>query len=227
MPYKSYYLSLIIIVSLLIVSTSFAQKGFFGSFKGMPQASAMLIKDTYKRDQHSVDYYFGSASGFEFGYNFTDTIGLSIEFLVSNEGSRLRYEVLDIRHDVRERYEYLRVPIQFVFSGNPSKPVSFRGKVGPSINFLREAETIYISNIFSPRYRGKEEFNSVTLSWTLNIGLAFNVSKHLSLDAGVRSDYSMTSARDDYSILKPLNALDDKEYHPFLLAFELGARFKL
>ncbi|KAB1065632.1 outer membrane beta-barrel protein [Salibacter halophilus] len=229
MAYRKLALLITAPLFIFIASLAHAQKGLFLSLKGMPQASAMLVKDSYQYDEHTVDYYFGNASGFEVGYNFNDTIGVSLEFLFSKEGNRYRYRFDSLRYDIRERYEYLRIPIQFVFNGDPTNVVSFRAKMGPSINILRNANVVYYSNLLPTMTKKETYFKDITISWAMNVGLAFNVTDYFSIDAGIRSDYSLTNARRKYLVLNTLYSDGDNEksYRPFILAFEIGARFKL
>ena len=198
-----------------------AQEGLNLSVKGIPQATLMMNTDNFDNDSHTTKINMGVAFGVGVGYNFTDNLGVSADLLYSLEGDKYEYELLGATSELINKYQYFKVPLQFVYNGDPSNTVAFRGKVGPSFNFLTGAS---VENWDGDELIDdtKDSYSSFVLGVALNAGVGINIADNLFLDAGFRADYGLTDAADEDS--QPDGAASS---NPFTGGIEVGLRYAL
>lgn len=180
------------VVALLTggTSTAMAQKGFSMSVKATPQFSFLQNSDDNDNSTIKKKATFNTNFGVGAGYNFTDNLGVGIDALYSLQGEKS--EVLG--QEINQKLEYVKVPIYFSYNTDPSKLVSFYGKVGPQLSILTNAK---ISGGQNEKFSdNKDKFEKVTFGAMANAGVQFKLSQNIFLQTGLQFDYDFTNAED-------------------------------
>ena len=204
-----------------MTQNSVAQEGFNLSVKGIPQATYLFNSDNADNDNHESEMNIGVAFGIGAAYNFNDNLGLSLDALYSIEGDKYEITQAGVKSELLNKYQYIKLPLQFAYNTDPSKSVMFRGKVGRAFNFLTGAS---IENWDGDEILddNKDSYESFVLGVALNLGVGFSLSDALSLDAGIRADYALTDA-----ISEDAQASDAESSFPFTSGLEIGLRYTI
>ena len=188
---KKIFLAVLAIAAFAMNNQANAQKGFSVSVKATPQFSFLQNKDD--RDNNSIDKKatFNASFGAGAGYNFTDKLGAGMDVLYSMQGQRYKTNGFE----VNQKVNYLKVPVYFSYISNPSKTVSFTGKIGPQVSFLTGSKLTDNdgNNIKSDT---KDLYKNVTFGGMAAAGAQFKLDKKLYLTTMARFDYDFTNAED-------------------------------
>jgi len=184
-----------LMAGLVTVSqTANAQKGLSLSIKGTPHLSMMLNSDDKDAPGFERKATFGASFGVGAGYNFTDNLGLGLDVLYSIQGQK--YESAGM--EFHQKVNYLKIPLMFTYNTNPSAPVVFTAKVGPQLG-LRLSSKVTDNDNNDIIKDANDMYNSIDFGAVAGAGVRFSLTQKLSLDAGVRFDYSFTNAENsDY-----------------------------
>src|SRR5699024_9166715 len=92
-------------------------------------------------------------------------------------------------------------PVYFTYNTDPSKLVSFYGKIGPQISFLTKAQYSFNEG---KSFDNKDAFESVFFGGMVDLGAQFRLHSNLYLSAGLNFDYDFTNAEneDHFSYVK-------------------------
>lgn len=162
---------------------------------------------------------FGASFGVGAGYNFTNNLGLGLDVLYSIQGQK--YEVNGV--EFNQKVNYLKIPLMFTYNTNPSAPVVFTAKAGPQLG-LRMGAKVTDSDNNDIIGDAKDMYSSVDFGAVAGAGVRFALTQKLSLDAGIRFDYSFTNAENsDYVHYAPGRANTNN----MTAGIELGLRYHL
>ena len=209
------------IVLFSITQNSIAQEGLNFSVKGVPQATYMFNSDNADNDNLESETYISAAFGIGAAYNFSENMGISLDALYSLEGDKFELNEAGVKSEILNKYQYVKLPLQFSYNTDPSNSVIFRGKIGPSFNFLTaaSAENWDGDEIIDDN---KDSYESFVLGVALNLGVGFSLTDALSLDAGIRADYGLTDAISD-----DVQTSDAEPSFPFTSGLEIGLRYSI
>lgn len=178
-------------VALMGITTNAgAQKGFNLSVKGTPQFTWLQNEDDSDNSQLDRKATFKTNFGIGAGYHFTKNYGVGLDVLYSLQGQK--YEVNGA--ELTQKLDYLKVPVYFTYNTDPSKKVSFVGKLGPQVSFLTNAK---LEGVDGNELDNKEVYNDVTVGGMANAGVQFRLSTNLFLQTGLYFDYDFTNAEDE------------------------------
>lgn len=218
-----------------------AQGNFHLGVKGIPQNTWLL--NQADSDSGNVAYVstWNYAYGLSLGYHWNQGIGIQIDVLNSRQGQIKEYGTRSFRVELETALSYLKVPVLFSFSSDPSKKSMFYGNVGPQFSLLQKAsyidedgmetESITVANVNSPsgftEVEIKEGFNSLDIGVVFALGGRFMLSESMYLSTGVRLDYGLTDAEDkDFSIDGGGFYVEDRPTTSNALAgFEIGLSY--
>lgn len=194
---------LLLFVALsLSVATTFAQKGLHVGALFNPNSTWLLNQDDSDFADFRYKSTFGFAAGAHINYHFTDGVGLGIELLGMSQGQNG-----DTRAgiDFKKRLTYFKIPLLVVFNTNSESVVGFQGKFGPAIGILTGAKFLDGDGddfIGVDQEEFKDAHKKLLVSAVLGFGLAFNISEHFRLDAGLRFDVGLTDPEDNKDLLR-------------------------
>jgi hypothetical protein len=188
---KKIFLVTALIAAFTISKQANAQQGFSVSVKATPQFSFLQNKDD--RDNNSLQQKatFNANFGVGAGYNFTSKYGVGIDALYSLQGQR--YKINGI--ETNQRVDYIKIPVYFSYTANPSKPVSFIGKIGPQISILTDSK-LTDKNGHTLKSDTKDLYKNVTFGGMAAVGVQFKLDKNLFLTTMARFDYDFMNAED-------------------------------
>jgi len=169
-----------------------AQKGFSLSAKATPQLSFLQNKDDNDNSILDRKATFNTNFGIGAGYNFTERSGVGMDVLYSLQGQR--YEINGV--EIKQKVNYVKVPVYFSYNGDASKTISFIGKVGPQASILADSKlTNKDGDEINPDT--KDRYKDVTFGAMAAAGAQFKLNKKLFLTTTTRFDYDFTNAEDD------------------------------
>lgn len=168
-----------------------AQKGFSASVKTTPQFVFLENKDDNNNNNYQAKATFNTDFGIGGAYNFKDKLGLGVDLLYSLQGQRYKFSGIEYN----QTNEYIKVPVYFTYNSNPSKIVSFVGKVGPQVSFItsskledKDGKTILSDT--------KDRYESSTFGGAALAGLRIKLDQNMSVVTTARFDYDFTNAED-------------------------------
>ncbi len=226
---KKYFL-ITIVFSLLLTSSSIAQKGKELIFGAGGAVTSVWIMNQNFYGEPEVDYApkMGYAISFNLGYNFTENISAITELQYSLQGQKyegkqnidgFKYKV---KRDINLRY--LNIPLFFKYAFG-TEDVKFRVLAGPQIGILLEATQDYTrdgkkqggelinldGDSFVPYASNiTDRFEQIDISMTFDIGADIHISDKFYVSAGIRGNYGFKD------INAPAYRMDDLdgEYTP-------------
>jgi len=168
-----------------------AQKGFSVSVKATPQFSFLQNKDD--RDKNGLDQKttFNANFGVGAGYNFTNRLGVGMDALYSLQGQRYKQNGIE----TNQKVNYVKIPVYFNYVADPSKTVSFTGKIGPQISFLTDSK-LADKDGNTLKSNTKDLYKDATFGGMAAAGVQFKLDKKLFLTTMARFDYDFTNAED-------------------------------
>jgi Outer membrane protein beta-barrel domain len=180
------------LAGLILINKANAQKGFSASVKVTPQFNFLENKDDHNNNNYETKATFNANFGIGGVYNFTDKLGAGVDVLYSLQGQL--YKLSGTEYN--QKNEYVKVPVYFTYNSNPSKIVSFVGKIGPQVNFItsskvddKDGKTIVSDT--------KSRYKSTTFGGAALAGVQIRLDANMSLVTAARFDYDFTNAEDD------------------------------
>jgi len=186
---KKFFLAALTLAVFMVNKKANAQQGFSVSVKASPQFSFLQNKDD--RDNSGIQHKatVNGNFGIGAGYNFTPALGVGMDLLYSPQGQR--YEIN--RTEIIQKVHYIKIPVYFTYTHNPSKPVSFIGKIGPQLSFLTGSK-LTDNNGHTLKSDTKDFYKDVTLGGMAAAGAQFKLDSRLFLTTMARFDYDFTNA---------------------------------
>jgi hypothetical protein len=149
-----------------------------------------------KDDNNSSNYTrkttFNASFGLGAAYNFTQNLGAGFDVLYSLQGQR--YKLSGKAYN--QKNDYIKVPVYFSYNTDPSKKVSFIGKLGPQVSFITSSK-LDDNNGNTINGNTKDQYKPATFGGMIMAGVQYNISNYLYLSAAWRFDYDFTNAEDD------------------------------
>jgi opacity protein-like surface antigen len=216
---KKFLIAAVTILSLSGINNVQAQQGFSFSVKAAPQMSWLQNQNDNDNSQLDIKPLFGSSFGLGAGYNFTPNLGIGLDVLYSMQGSK--YEANGA--EFKQKVDYVKVPLLFTYTSNPSAMVSFFSKVGPQLSFLTNSK---LTNGDGDKIIEdmNERYEKVTFGGVANAGAQFRLSQNIFLTTGLRFDYDFTNAEDKNYNLYPAGR---EATHNMTAGLEVGLKYKL
>lgn len=169
-----------------------AQKGFSLSVKAIPQFSFLHNSDDNDNNRLDTKTTFKAGFGIGSAYNFNDKIGIGLDVLYSLQGQK--YDTAS--GEINKKLSYLKLPVLFSYNTDPSKTVSFIGKVGPQLSILTTAK-LEDGEGEKLVAEGKDVYKNVTWGGVASAGAQFKLSQRFYLGTSVRFDYDFSNAEDE------------------------------
>lgn len=179
---KTILTSLLISLLLLNKNTN-AQQGFSVSLKAIPQFS--FLQNSNDRDNNSLDKKatFNANFGVGANYGFTNKLGVGMDVVYSLQGQRYNMNGFE----TNQKIDYVKVPLYFTYTHNPSKPISFVEKIGPQISFLTDSK-LTDDNGHTLKSDTKDLYKDVTFGGMAATGVQFKLNSKLYLTTIARFD---------------------------------------
>jgi hypothetical protein len=215
---KKILFNTVLLLSLAALNQASAQKGFSLSVKGTPQFSWLQNSSDNDNNSFSRKTTFNTNFGIGGAYNFTDHLGVGLDVLYSLQGQK--YDLAGT--EFRQKTDYLKLPLMFLYNTNPAKPVSFIAKAGPQLSILTSAK---LDNKDGDELAdNKAAYKSVTFGGVAVAGVQFRLDQTLFLTAAARYDYDFTNAENkDYAGRTPGRA----DTHNMTAGLEVGLKYLL
>jgi len=190
---KKIFLAAFAFSTLIVANTANAQKGFSVSVKTTPQFSFLENKDDNNNDNYKQKATFNVNFGIGGGYSFTNKLGVGADVLYSLQGQRY---TLNNTGEFNQKNEYIKVPVYFSYNTDPSKKVSFIGKLGPQVSFITNSK---LDDNDGNKVIGdtKNRYKSTTFGAMASAGAQYKLQHNLYLSTAVRFDTDFTNAEDD------------------------------
>lgn len=169
-----------------------AQEGFNVSVKGVPQFTFLQNSDDSDNGAISKKTTFNTKFGIGAGYNFTENMGIGVDAMYSFQGQK--YEIQGVKAE--QNLEYVKIPVYFSYTTDPSQLVSFYGKIGPQLSLLTNAE---FEHKGEPTIENKDAYKNAIFGGMADVGVQFKLQPKLYLSTGINFDYDFTNAENkDY-----------------------------
>jgi hypothetical protein len=216
---KKNFMAVVLLTALTVSYRSNAQKGFSLSVKTSPQLSFLHNSDD--NDNASLDKKstFNANFGMGTAYNFTEKAGVGLDVLYSLQGQR--YEMNG--KETRQKVNYIKVPVYYSYTSNPSKRVSFTGKLGPQLSVLSSSK-LTDDNGHEIISDTKDYYKDVSFGGMGAAGVQFKLNRDLFLTTMARFDYDFTNAEDDANPSWPEGRA---KTHNMTTGLEVGLKYVL
>ena len=212
---------ILLIVIILVSVATYAQKGMNIQILVDPGIS-MGGKYEVPENLSSSDpgwvalkksFTFGMDAGASFGYNFTETMGVSLGMLYSKQGQHYKDYTWTIGNENatwkrKVALNYLKLPLQFIYVINPEQKISFTISAGFYLSFLlgyidenkatasdgsdftatAKGDTYsqtYGSTTESAAFIGGKPYKSTDFGGLLGAGLQFKLSDKITIPLGL------------------------------------------
>jgi Outer membrane protein beta-barrel domain len=216
---KKFFLAALVLAVVTVNKKANAQQGFSVSVKTTPQFSSLRNKDD--RDNGSIEHKatVNASFGIGAGYNFTPKLGVGMDVLYSSQGQRYEIDGMETKQNVN----YVKIPVYFTYNGNPNKPISFVGKIGPQLSVLTNSKlTDNIGNTL--KSDTKDLYKNVTFGGMAAGGAQFKLESRLFLTTMVHFDYDFTNAEDHNNPYYPAGRA---KTHNMTTGVEVGFKYML
>jgi opacity protein-like surface antigen len=213
---KKIALTITAIFSLATQSVK-AQKGFSVNVKATPQFSWINNSDDNDKNNFSTKSKFGANVGVGAQYNFTNHIGVGLDFLYSLQGGK--YDLAGKGYN--QKNEYIKLPVYFSYNTDPSKKIAFVGKLGPQLSILTSSK---LDGGNFKRANTKDRYEDITFGAVAGAGVQFTITKNIYLNTGLRYDYDFTNAEDDSYHAYPAGR---SKTHNSTLGLEVALKYQL
>jgi hypothetical protein len=216
----SAFLALLLLTSM----PALAQIGLYFGLAGTVQSTWITNQNNYGLPDMDYLSTFGGGINLNAGYDFTNHLGMKIEFGYGKFGQRSSDYRVDSTFTRDSKLNYLMIPILFKYrtEGNIAK---FYVAIGPQFNILLSANQKYLLNSYS--YKDtlesvsgekfqvgneeiKERFSAMDIIARLDLGLNFTITKHIFVEVGLKLGYGLIDLNaTDYRLKDHSGA-----YHP-------------
>ncbi|MBS1567276.1 MAG: PorT family protein [Bacteroidetes bacterium] len=213
---KKILFSTALLLSLTALHQVQAQKGFSLSVKGIPQFSWLQNSDDNNNSSFSKKTTFNAAFGVGGAYNFDNHFGVGVDVLYSLQGQK--YDLAG--KEYRQKTDYLKIPVMFLYNTDPTRPVSFIAKLGPQLGILTAAKVDDGNG--NEILDNKDAYKSVSFGGVAVAGVQFKLNSALYLTTAARYDYDFTNAEEDNSA-----APGRASTHNMTAGLEVGLKYLL
>jgi len=213
---KKILFSTAFVLALAAFNQVSAQKGLSLSVKGIPQFSWLQNSDDNDNNSFSKKSTFNASFGVGAAYNFTNNLGVGLDVLYSLQGQK--YNLAG--KEYHQKNNYLKLPVMFLYNTDPSKTVSFIGKVGPQLSILTSAKVD--DGDGNELLDNKDAYKSVTFGGVAVAGVQFRLNSALYLTTAARYDYDFTNAEE-----KDNTAAGRASTHNMTAGLEVGLKYLL
>ena len=215
---KKVLFSTALLLSLAGLNQASAQKGFSLSVKGTPQFSWLQNSDDNDNSSFSRKTTFNAGFGIGGAYNFDNHFGVGLDVLYSLQGQK--YDVQN--KEYKQKTDYLKIPVMFLYNTDPSRPVSFIAKLGPQLGILTSAKLN--DGDGNELLDNKDSYKSITFGGVAVAGAQFRLNSTLYLTTALRYDYDFTNAEDNSVAGYPSGRADT---HNMTAGLEVGLKYLL
>jgi hypothetical protein len=216
---KKMFLAALVLAVFTVNKKANAQQGFSVSVKTTPLFSFLQNKDDHDNGSIQQKATANANFGIGAGYNFTPKLGVGMDVLYSLQGQR--YEIYGI--ETKQKVNYVKIPVYFTYNGNPSKPVSFIGKIGPQLSVLTDSK-LTDNNGLTLKSDTKDLYKNVTFGGMAAGGAQFKLDRRLFLTTMARFDYDVTNAEDHTNPYYPAGRA---KTHNMTTGMEVGLKYML
>lgn len=179
---------------IVITIACHAQQGFnIGAGLGL-NAVWITHQDDYGQVgiEHTVDY--GLAPAIMLGYNFTDKLGLQLDFIYSFQGAKYQQTLQGTQLNRLVELDYFKIPVYFKYQNQLPNAKNAKAFImaGPQVGFLQSASII--SNYLDAPYVGTNEkyrFESVDVDLAAEAGVYIYASDNVYFTLAARVDYGL------------------------------------
>jgi hypothetical protein len=119
---------------------------------------------------------FNANFGVGAGFNFTNRLGVGMDALYSLQGQRYKQNGIE----TNQKVNYVKIPVYFNYVADPSKTVSFTGKIGPQISFLTDSK-LADKDGNTLKSNTKDLYKDATFGGMAAAGVQFKLDKKLFL----------------------------------------------
>jgi hypothetical protein len=194
------------LVALLLITTipAMAQKGLYFGIAGTVQSTWLTSQNNYGR---SLDYVstFGGSGNINVGFDFTNHLGIKIEFGYGKFGQKYQKTLTDSAFTRNVKLNYFMIPVMIKYRTGGAL-AKFYIAAGPQFNFLLSANQSYLLNgkafmdtiqdisgkSFVAGDEGiKDRFGSMDVLARLDLGVEITVAKKLMIDFGAKLGYGL------------------------------------
>jgi len=207
--------TLTLLLSLLISTTSYAQKGLSLGVSGAAISTSIINQNTWGNG-HEYDYEstFSSFYGFDIGYNFTDNVGIYTGYSFFNLGQKYsdNYDGVNWKRELKFKYNV--IPVMFKYTSSQSR-VNFLGGIGILYAMMNSADQTWTSDGVAFHEEGitlnskkpfdlgasdvTDRFAKNDIILNLEIGARITLIDNLFLDAMLNFSYGLTDINEaDY-----------------------------
>lgn len=218
--------TLAFLLSLLISTTSYAQKGLSLGVSGAAISTSIINQNTWGNG-HEYDYEstFSSFYGFDIGYNFTDNVGIYTGYSFFNLGQKYsdNYDGVNWKRELTFKYNV--IPIMFKYTSSQSR-VNFLGGIGILYAMMNSADQTWTYDGEPYEETGitlvskkpfdlgasdvTDRFAKNDIILNLEIGARITLIDNLFLDAMLNFSYGLTDINEaDYQFIDK-----DGNYNP-------------
>jgi hypothetical protein len=214
---KSYFIYSLVFIAITTVGRLSAQKGLSIIVKADPQFSFLENKeDNNNNYHHKTTYTVGFGAGI--GYNYTRNLGIGMDLLYSMQGQRY----IQNGFEYNQKLNYLKLPVYITYNTNPSRVVSFIGKIGPELSFLTGAQLEDKSGNKIADGSTKDKYGDENIGAFASSGMQLRVSKLMFVTTAVRIDYDFTNAE---NLTYSGSTSGRADTHNMTAGFELGLKY--
>jgi len=194
-----------------------AQEGFSFSVKVTPQFTFLENRDDNNTPFIQRNATFHTNFGVGAGYNLTENFGVGMDLLYSWQGQR--YDIDGIV--VNQKINYIKIPVYWSINSDPSKDISFIGKIGPQLGILTHSRlTDKDGNDITANTNFR--YKDVTFGGMMSAGLQRRITRDVYASTGVRFDYDFTNADLDKSVYYPAGRANT---HNMTVGLEIGLKY--
>ena len=216
---KKMFLAALVLAVSTVNKKANAQQGFSVSVKTTPLFSFLQNKDDRDNSRIEQKATVNANFGIGAGYNFTPKLGVGMDVLYSLQGQR--YEINGM--ETRQKVNYVKIPVYFTYNGNPGKPVSFIGKIGPQLSVLTDSK-LTDNNGHTLKSNTKDLYEDVTFGGMAAAGAQIKLKRRLYLSTMARFDYDFTNAEDHTNSYYPAGRA---KTHNMTTGLEVGLKYML
>lgn len=186
---KAILLSMMSVATLFIfVTGAKAQKGFYAGVQGGSRLSVMFNKTDADKPDADYKSKSGYAYGVSAGYNFSRHMGIGTEVTYSK--TKQRYSNNGVSY--KQKFNYLKIPVLFIYNTNPERKFIFTAKAGPQLGMLHKATISEASNS-DLNGNAKEQYKKFTFGAMAGAGVRVKLVDKIYLDAGIHLDGTISN----------------------------------
>jgi len=231
------------IVAILLFASipAIAQKGLYFGIAGTIQSVWVTNQNNYGLPEMDYKSTVGGAGNLNVGYDFTNQLGVKLEFGYGKFGQKYTDSRDSSTFDRDIKLNYLTIPVMFKYRvGSPI--LKFYLAIGPQFNMLMAAkqtynkngqpfldeieDTITGSNFVIGKEEIKERFASMDIMARMDLGIDITVVKHIMIEFGLKLGYGLMDLNSSDYHLKDHSG-DYHSSHNIVGGLTLGVNYRL